>query len=630
VKQQLEAKLDGAEEACYLFAPSDRRFPYAFVRSTEELEDKSDAQLLDTRFTVSLNVWDRFNETPTARLNKTLGQSGDIEVETAMILLEHEVDDSPFSDEVLACLPPADCLSNLEEEAKVREDFRDICVCSIDPPGCEDIDDALSCETLDNGNLRVGVHIADVTHYVKPNTAIDLEASKRCTSVYLRNRRIDMLPRLLTTNICSLRDDGDRLTFSAIWEMTPDAKIVSERFTKGIIRSWGALSYQEAQERLDADPAEDNSVMSVAIRQLNKLAVQLRERRRQLGALELASQEMKFEIDAESDMPTNVFKYEQGATNFLIEEFMLLANQGVARKISEFTEFSVLRHHVEPKEDKMGVLAEQLRSGWDVDFKWNTNKELQETLDTIKKPGDVFFNKLVRMMTCRCMEEAQYIYSSSTPEEAWYHYGLAMTHYTHFTSPIRRYADVMVHRALEAAIAKDVEQAREDFEVFYEPVVAEQTDRLNAKNRNARNADRASTEFHIYLFFKANGAQVSEGVVTEVVKDGLRVVVEEYGCEGFVDLPENDWVFFQDLQKVSGRPLSKFEGVEVGLFDRVVVKIEADPDDARQRALKFTLKGFPKGVRGKEAPSEAATQSPKEAAPEEKQALRKEGSSLML
>eukprot|EP00418_Pyrodinium_bahamense_P060891 CAMPEP_0179174796 /NCGR_PEP_ID=MMETSP0796-20121207/86308_1 /TAXON_ID=73915 /ORGANISM="Pyrodinium bahamense, Strain pbaha01" /LENGTH=789 /DNA_ID=CAMNT_0020878105 /DNA_START=16 /DNA_END=2386 /DNA_ORIENTATION=+ len=530
-----------------------------------------------------------FSEYPRGQWTRTLGTIGDIDVETEMILMEHNVKYEPFTEEVEACLPPEDFHPG-PQDIEGREDFRGICVCSIDPPGCEDIDDALSCEALPNGNFRVGVHIADVTHFVHADTAIDTEAAERGTSVYMVDRRIDMFPKLLTTDICSLRAGGDRLAFSAVFEMTPGAEVVSQRFCKSVIRSRAALSYKEAQERLDGVES-DKSDITQAIRRLNKLAIQLRAERMRQGAVELASDEIKFEVDSETQLPTNLFKYETVQTNSLIEEFMLLANRAVAQQIStSFRKLSVLRRHPPPKDDGMAELGKLLACHGVEDFQCGSNKQLAKSLDRIEKPSDPFFNRLVRIMATRCMNEASYFCTGDLKPEKFHHYGLAMDRYTHFTSPIRRYADCLVHRFLAASLGiASLPEALMD-----RKNIADKVGRINYKHRMAQWADRASVNLHIFLYFKARGQVVAEGVVMRVSKVGMQVAVEDYGAEGLCEMPALDWLIIEERQSVHGRPLTEFEGTTIGVFDRVVVRIEPDLKDGRNRTLRFTFISLPR------------------------------------
>jgi len=234
-----------------------------------------------------------------------IGDSGDIKTEGDVILLEHGLEFSNFSKSVYACLPPEgeDWKIPPTELAK-RLDLRHLAVCSIDPMGCKDIDDALHCLKLPNGHFQVGVHIADVSYFVKPGTAIDLEASSRCTTIYLEDRRTDMLPKLLTEKLCSLVSGMEKLSFSVIWEMDSEAKIISTQFAKTVILSKGSLNYQEAQQMID-DP-KDNSALTKSIRMLNALSQKLKQKRLQNGALTLASTQVKFTFDDETHSPSDV------------------------------------------------------------------------------------------------------------------------------------------------------------------------------------------------------------------------------------------------------------------------------------------------------------------------------------
>eukprot|EP00931_Biecheleriopsis_adriatica_P073849 TRINITY_DN4805_c0_g1_i1.p1 TRINITY_DN4805_c0_g1~~TRINITY_DN4805_c0_g1_i1.p1 ORF type:complete len:1041 (+),score=211.65 TRINITY_DN4805_c0_g1_i1:97-3219(+) len=572
-ERQDEAGPSSYNKSDRVFIPADARLPNIVIqtRHSNNLENK--------RIVVVLDGWDRFNHYPSGHWTKILGDVGDRNVESMVILHEHGVITREFSESVYRCLPAADWVPS-EEDLKGREDLRNICVTSVDPPGCKDIDDAVSCETLPNGNFRLGVHIADVTHFVHPDTAIDKEAAERCTTVYLVERRTDMLPSLLTTDLCSLRGNVERLTFSVLWEITPQAEIIDTKFCKAIIHSKAAMSYAEAQARID--DSKDQSEITLSLRNLLHLTKIIRANRVAAGALELASQEVRFELDSETQDPTDVAEYQQRETNKLIEELMLLANQAVATKIlNTFPMFGVLRRHPPPKDDQLKVLQKLLAKNGLPDFKFGSNKELSESLNYAVKPEDPFFNTLVRIMTTRCMNQATYFCTGEVQPALYPHYGLAMERYTHFTSPIRRYADVLVHRLLAAAIG--IAPLPEQLQAKSQ--IAEQCEKINIKHRNAQWASRASADLHTFMFFKNKGGQSAEAVVTRIRRSGMQVNVPRYGIEGVVAMAEEDWDVREDEQCI----LSKKEaGLRIEIFAHVMVNIESDNTDFRNRThVKF-------------------------------------------
>lgn len=551
-----------------VFIPMDGRLPNILIqtRQSKQLENK--------RIVVVLDSWGRHSHSPRGHWTQILGDVGDRATESKVILHEHGVITREFGEAILRCLPPADWVPGVDDMVG-REDFRSWRVCSVDPPGCKDIDDAVSCERMANGNFRVGVHIADVTHFVHPDTPIDKEAAERCTTVYLVERRTDMLPGLLTTDICSLVGGGERLVFSAVWEVTPKAEIVSTRFCKAIIKSEAALSYAEAQAKID--DRSDKSHLSVALRNLNKLAKLIRAERMRKGALELASQEVRFELDSETQDPTDVAEYTLRDTNRMIEEFMLLANTSVATKILEtFPMFGVLRRHPPPKDEALKTLKRLLEKHDFHGFEYGSNKELGESLTRATKPEDPYFNKLVRIMTTRCMNQAIYFCTGEVQPALYGHYGLAMERYTHFTSPIRRYADVLVHRLLAAALGISALPAQ----LQSKPGISEQCDKINVKNRMAQWAGRASADLHTFMYFNKQGKQEAEAVVTRIRRSGMQVVIQRYGIEGVVPMPEEDWDVNEEEQRVTKK---NDETVSVTVFRRVVVLIEADNESFRNR-----------------------------------------------
>ena len=331
-----------------------------------------------------------------------------------------------------------------QEEVAKREDFRGVTTFTIDPRDAKDFDDALSIRTLANGNYEVGVHIADVTHYVQPNTIIDKEAQKRATSVYLVDRTIPMLPEHLSNGICSLRPDEEKLTFSAIFELDQKANVVNSRIGRTVIKSDRRFTYEEAQEIIETGKGD----FAKEIAALNSLAQELRRRRYDNGALEFDRAEVRFEIDKDGH-PIDVYFKESKEANKLIEEFMLLANLTVAEFIGKAkngkkAKTFVYRVHDNPDPEKLANFSLiAMRFGYKVNAEGRAkevNKSLNRMLKNVKGKGE---ENMLSILAIRSMAKATY-----TTENVG-HYGLALDYYTHFTSPIRRYPDMMVHRLLE-------------------------------------------------------------------------------------------------------------------------------------------------------------------------------------
>lgn len=415
-----------------LFLPSDKRLPKIRIKTRQA------QRLMDKIIVVGIDDWPINSNYPIGHYIKELGPCGDQETESEALLLQFDISYHPFSESVLSCLPQMPWTITDEDREK-REDLRHINIVSIDPPGCTDIDDALHIRILDNGNYEIGVHIADVTHFVRSNTPIDEEAAARGNTVYLVDKRIDMLPKLLGTNLCSLRSNVERFAFSVLWEMDPESlKILNTSFTKSIIRSRESFTYGEAQTRIEDESLNDDITKS--LRLLNKVAKVLRERRRERGALTLASPEVRFKRSEESNDPVDGPElYEMKETNALVEEFMLLANTTVAKKIHQhFPHVALLRRHPAPPKTNFETLSNVAKlKGIKLDHA--SSKVLADSLDNATF-SDSYINTLLRIMTTRCMLQAVYFCAGTLPEEEYQHYGLAEPIYTHFTSPIRRYA----------------------------------------------------------------------------------------------------------------------------------------------------------------------------------------------
>ncbi|EJD04795.1 RNB-domain-containing protein [Fomitiporia mediterranea MF3/22] len=555
--------------------------------------------LLGQKILVSIDRWDVNSRYPEGHFVRALGAAESKEAEQESLLLEYEVPYRPFGKAILDCLPkegdswvvpPKDISS---PEWRDREDLRNFVICSIDPPGCQDIDDALHARQLPNGNIEAGVHIADVSHFVLPDNPMDHEAASRGTTVYLVDKRIDMLPSLLGTNLCSLRPFVERLAFSVIWEITSEAEIVNVRFSKSVIASKAAFTYEEAQLRKD-DPHQQDELTS-SIRLLNSLARKLRAGRMAAGALNLASPEVKIHLDSsESSDPIDVEQKELHETNSLVEEFMLLANISVAKRIQEtFPQTAVLRRHLPPPHTNFEKLQDILKKRKNMTLDVSSSGALAASLDKCIDSNEPAFNTLVRIMATRCMLSAEYFCSGSVARDTFAHYGLASPIYTHFTSPIRRYADVLAHRQLAAAI----NYAPLHASLHSKSIVERILNVVNHRHRMAQMAGRASVQFYVGLALKARGmrdgkeVEVSEeAFVIRTFRNGLGVFVSKLGLEGLV-MFKRETSFDAEKYTVT-IPHSGKDGkdVTISVFDKVVVRISVEKDKNTQRGgVKMTL-----------------------------------------
>ncbi|XP_027903296.1 exosome complex exonuclease RRP44 homolog A [Vigna unguiculata] len=560
-----------------LFVSKDRRIPKIRIQ-TRQLEN-----LLDKRIIVAVDSWDRQSRYPSGHYVRTIGDIGDRDTESEVVLIENDINTRPFSSQVLACLPPLPWLVSSEDLSNpIRQDLRHLLVFSVDPPGCKDIDDALHCHALPNGNFEVGVHIADVTNFVHPGTPLDDEASQRGTSVYLVERRIDMLPKPLTEDICSLRSDVERLAFSVIWEMTPEADVISTRYTKSVIKSSAALSYVEAQARMDDSRLKDP--ITTGLRNMNSLAKKMRLRRIERGALTLASAEVKFQIDTETHDPLDIGMYQIREANQMVEEFMLAANVSVAQQIlKSFSLCSLLRRHPTPTREMLEPLLQTAAAvGLHLDV--SSSKALADSLDHAVG-DDPYFNKLIRILATRCMSQAVYFCSGDLSPPEYHHYGLAAPLYTHFTSPIRRYADVIVHRLLAASLGISKLPS-----VFQDRLqLSSIADNLNYRHRNAQYAGRASVELHTLIYFR-NRPTDTEARIVKIRSNGFFVFVPKYGIEGPIYLTKagkgnGEWYVDEQQQKIK-----KMDGsLSYSVLQTVQIHMEVVEPQPNRPKLQLTL-----------------------------------------
>ncbi|XP_072114895.1 exosome complex exonuclease RRP44 [Mobula birostris] len=567
------SKSEIKESTRHLFTPADRRIPRI------RIETRQAAALEKHRIIVVIDGWPRNSRYPNGHFVKTLGTAGDKETETEVLLLEHDVPHQPFSQAVLSFLPKMPW-GITEQDLKERKDLRHLHICSVDPPGCTDIDDALHCRELENGNLEVGVHIADVSHFIRPGNALDQESANRGTTVYLCEKRIDMVPELLSSNLCSLRSNVERFAFSCIWEMTHSAEILSTKFTKSVINSKASLTYAEAQMRIDDENMSDE--VTKGLRRLNKLAKILKKKRIDNGALTLSSPEVRFHMDSETHDPIDLQTKELKETNSMVEEFMLQANISVAQKIyEEFPECALLRKHPAPPPSNYDILV-KAASSKNLEIKTDSAKALAESLDKAEVPGTPYLNTLLRILTTRCMMQA--VYFCSGMDTDFHHFGLASSIYTHFTSPIRRYSDIIVHRLLAVAIKADSTYP----DIMDKHKQQALCNNLNYRHKMAQYSQRASVAFHTQLFFKNKGIVDEVGYILFVKKNAIVVLIPKFGLEGTV--------FFEEKGKQTPKiyyneeiPSLTVEETLFKMFDQVTVTITVDASNIQHQKIRMSL-----------------------------------------
>lgn len=494
---------------------------------------------------VSITEWPKNAKNPYGEVIAVLGKAGNNDTEMHAILAEFGLPYTYPKNVEKAADKIKDVLT--EEDLKGREDFRGVTTFTIDPRDAKDFDDALSIRQLDGGTWEVGVHIADVTHYVTLGSVIDKEAYKRATSVYLVDRTIPMLPERLCNQICSLRPDEDKLCFSAIFELNEKSEVLHSRITRTVIRSNRRFTYEEAQEIIENGSGDYSQEML----KLNDLAQNLRKKRFAAGSINFDRHEVKFEIDANGKPLSVYFKISKEA-NKLVEEFMLLANRTVAESIGKVKEGHsakafVYRVHDLPDPEKMNTMATFIRRfGYTLrteGTKGQISDSFNALLGNIKdKPEE----NLIETVAIRTMAKAEY----STKNIG--HYGLAFDYYTHFTSPIRRYPDMMVHRLLERYMAggrsvniKKLEQACKH---------------SSEMELTAASAERASIKYKQAEFLSERLGLEYDGVISGVTEWGLYVEINENKCEGLVpmrDLDDDYYEFDEKNYCVVGRSSHK-------------------------------------------------------------------------
>jgi ribonuclease R len=517
---------------------------------------------------VKLSGWKEDDKNPTGKITRVLGNSGEHEVEIHSIMAEFGLPfEYPEEPNAEAEAIPEKISS---KEIANRRDMRDVPTFTIDPIDAKDFDDAISYRKLENGNYEIGVHIADVTHYVKPRTALETEAYDRATSVYLVDRTIPMLPERLSNGLCSLRPNEDKLTFSCVFEMNEHAQVLNHWIGRTIIHSDRRFAYEEAQQNMD-DQAGDFYEELIF---LNTLAKELRRQRFTKGAINFETIEVKFKLD-DKGTPLGLMIKERKDVHKLIEEFMLLANRTVAEFIyhkNKGKDTFVYRTHDYPDIDRLETFANFAKKfGHDLKVA-DQNKisaVLNDLMDNIQgKPEQ----NVLEQLAIRSMAKAKYT------TEAKGHFGLAFSHYTHFTSPIRRYPDMMVHRLLQHYLDGGKSPEIEEWE--------NKCTHSSEREKRAADAERASIKYKQVEYMELAEQKDYEGIVSGITEWGVFVEITETRCEGMIRLQDMDDDYYEFDEK-NMRLIGSRNKKIITLGDKVMVRVVSTDINRRTIDLEF-------------------------------------------
>ncbi|KAL6425778.1 hypothetical protein ACFW04_009680 [Cataglyphis niger] len=594
------------KDSLVLFYPKDQRVPLVVLESIPSLYHSQPELYKNMMFLVSIDSWEQLYAS--GRILSVVGEIGEIEAELQALILEHNLDISPYQKELLEELPDSDYILT-DADKKDREDWRHECIFTIDPATAVDIDDAISCKILDNGNYEVGVHISDVTHYLKFFSPLDIEVSKRATSIYLPHTTYHMLPEKLC-QICSLSAGKDKLAFSIIWEMTSDAEIVKHRFAKTVIRSCCQMSYDMAQTMIE-NPGKTQSkdfldikgnytVLSLSniVNNLFKLSNHLRNKRFDNGALRLDQPKLQIYMDTmlnqehKIPIPINYCLEEKKDSNSLIEEFMLLANITVAVKLyTAIPKTALLRIHRDPSKYSLNTVCDTLQK-YGIHLDGETAGSLQASIRRYDPEYNATLNnsfmKYIMMviinLCSKSMMRAEYICTSTISSlHDLRHYALNVPLYTHFTSPIRRYSDCIVHRLLYTTIENKTLSKQ-----WTAKLCSKLAANCNIKKYSAKLVQEQSTKlFFAYMVGLADGFEAL-ATVLYVKEEGIEVILCDTGIKLKVDLKDMEYITVEYLVNCVPTIIVKWKEPsieqEINLFSLVYVRVEKIKKELRLKA----------------------------------------------